>query len=116
MALHGAMMRTLPLAGFAMLLALGARADEGLGEPQAIRGPRKGVIEVVPRLDHHYRNGYADPAWSRYGEQGFGYGAPPLSAEGEGASLDKQSARGLCDPWRGGCRRPEPWWTRERPY
>lgn len=119
-ALNGGMTRAVLLACLAlslpMLLPAAARADEGLGEPPAMRGPRKGVIEVVPQLGHHYRDGFADPAWSRYGEQGFGYGAPPPGAEGEDNSLDRQPPRGACDPWRGGCRPAQPWWTRERPY
>ncbi len=107
--------------GLAILVAattpLAAQADGGADEPPPSRGgikPRSNaVIEVVPRLDHHYRSDMVEPGWRTYGSQGYsdyGYGSSGRGFDPRYQSLDRQPGSG-CDTWRNGCRPAEPWWT-----
>lgn len=103
----------------ALALAGPALADgPSLGsDPESRR--RSGVVETWPQLDHHYRNDMVDPSWRRYGDSypySIGEERPGDVRRGirrdVESSLDRPGERWTCDPWRNGCRRPEPWWTR----
>lgn len=108
-----------PAFALALSLAAPAFADGPSLNGEHAPNRRSGIIETWPELDHHYRNDMVDPSWRRYGES-YPYS---LGEERPGdvrrgirrdveSSLDRPGERWRCDPWRNGCRAPEPWWAR----
>jgi hypothetical protein len=109
----------LACAGLGLLVAAGAaRADGRQDHDDAIvedvASPRRerGVIEVWPTLDHHYRNDMVEPGWRLYQD--------PSSRYWQDRGQDRDQGSGWQNPgtrnpdWRGRDRGPGHGSRRER--